>query len=210
VFDNASGQAHGQMTSTNPAASGQWYLVREPTESLNGQSADATLDALMALQRAQDSLAAVEEEREALEGALEEVSAAAVDNPDFRSVAEQRLGVTQKNADELERKIQERQSSVDQLAEKLASSARVNAMGQLVSLGRESLRQDAQWIQSVLLRFAPETSGDFEKNLQRARSVDQMKRQIEDERRRLAELRSRANEIQRGDPDAAPEVESDE
>ncbi len=83
---------------------------------------------------------------------------------------------------------------------------KVSPAGRLVALSRESIQRDAAWIENALHLAAPEVSGDFEAQYERALRVKAIQDQIADERGLLKNLQEapiyRENESKADDEEA--------
>jgi hypothetical protein len=74
------------------------------------------------------------------------------------------------------------------LLKEVEIARKVSAQGHLVELSSETVRREGRWIEQALKLTAPEVSGSFEADYERALKVKALQDQIVDERGLLRNL----------------------
>lgn len=183
--DNSHGHFSGEFVDPISSKNGTWLLHRVSVSELKAEEKQA-LASWTGVWVAQDAIAARVNELK-------------------RSIAQAdaRLVVARQSANEAARirtqeKIPSESPSVSEsknkpdellaLVQSFEVGQKVSPTGRLVALSRESIQRDAAWIENALHLAAPEVSGDFEAQYERALRVKALQDQIADERGLLKNL----------------------
>ena len=172
---------------------GRWKLKRVDVGGFEKAERDDLVDWVTTWQALRAVEVKIEEVKKGFdsdEGRIEKLHRYAVEGDSLQKAADSRLSSTSSSLDEVKKKNAAKRGELDALLRNIDISKRVSPEGRLVELSRESVQREGRWIERALQLSAPEMSGGFEQDYERALKVKALQDQIGDERgliRNLAE-----------------------
>lgn len=127
-----------------------------------------------------------------------------VERSDFRDAAKNRLGKTSESLKQAQESLDAIRNDLIPLERRLSIASKITPRGKLVALARESLERESDWILSTLQKIAPEVSKDFERGLEKARRVTELKEAIEIEQHTIDRLKEPRRVEREVEPEPSP------
>lgn len=170
---------------------GTWQLSRLEVPDLDrGISEELGTWAVVwqAYQSVQDKTRDTEKRSEADRERIDKLSKSVGDDQALREVGASRLSSTSSSVDEVKRSLEARRKELEVVLREVEIAQKVSAQGHLVELSSEAVKREGRWIEQALKLTAPEVSGNFEADYERALKVKALQDQISDERGLLRNL----------------------
>ena len=186
-----SGEYEGDYSDPITSDQGVWRLKRVDIPPLEKAERDDLVDWVTTWQ----SLRAVEVKIEEIkrsfdidEQRIEKLHRYAVEGDSLQKAADSRLSSTSAVLEDVKKQNSQRKGELEALLRNIDIAKRISPEGRLVELSRESIQREAKWIEQALQLTAPEVSGGFEQDYERALRVKALQDQVSDERSLIRNL----------------------
>lgn len=179
------GTYEGDYTDPISSERGMWRLKRYEISALEKVIRDDLVEWMTTGQSLRAVEIKIEEVKNAYdsdEDRIEKLHRYAVEGDSLQKAVTYRLSSTASALQELKRSNVTKKAELDGLLRNIEISKRVSNQGRLVELSRESIAQEARWIEQALHIAAPDASGNFDAAYERALKVKALQDQISDER----------------------------
>lgn len=185
------GEYEGDYADPITSDRGTWRLKRFEVAALEKNERDDLVDWVATWQGLRSVETKIEEIKETYdvdEARIEKLHRYAVEDDSLQKAADSRLSSTASSLDEVQRQNSAKRSELEGFLRNIDISKRVSPEGRLVELSRESIYREAKWIEQALQLTAPEISGGFEKDYERALRVKALQDQVDEERSLIQNL----------------------
>jgi hypothetical protein len=179
------GEYQGDYSDPITSESGTWTLKRFEVSALEKPERDDLVDWVATWQSLRAVEAKIEETKKSFdidEGRIEKLHRYAVEDDSLQKAADSRLSTTATALDDVKRQNAAKRTELEGILRNIEISKRVSPEGRLVEMSRESINREAKWIEQALQLTAPEVSGGFEQDYERALRVKALQDQVSDER----------------------------
>ena len=183
--EDEEGSYEGDYADPITSDRGRWKLQRVEVGGLEKAERDDLVDWVttwQALRAVEVKIEEVKEGFDTVEGRIEKLHRYAVEGDSLQKAADSRLSSTASSLDDISKNNAAKRGELDELLRNIDISKRVSPEGRLVELSRESIQREGRWIERALQLSAPEMSGGFEQDYERALKVKALQDQIDDER----------------------------
>lgn len=184
--NDAAGQGYrGDYVDPMTSEKGTWQLSRLEIPELDKELYDELgtwAVVWQAFHVVQDKIFEADQRVEADKARIEKLSKSVGDDEALREVGASRLSSTSSTVDDVKRSIDARRKELESLLQEVEIAQKVSAEGRLVELSTEAIKREARWVEHALKLTAPEVSGNFEADYERALKVKALQDQISDER----------------------------
>ena len=183
--EDEEGSYEGDYADPITSDRGRWKLQRVEVGGLEKAERDGLVDWVttwQALRAVEVKIEEVKEGFDTVEGRIEKLHRYAVEGDSLQKAADSRLSSTASSLDDISKNNAAKRGELDELLRNIDISKRVSPEGRLVELSRESIQREGRWIERALQLSAPEMSGGFEQDYERALKVKALQDQIDDER----------------------------
>lgn len=185
------GEYEGDYADPITSDRGTWRLKRFDPPPLEKSERDDLVDwvaTFQALRTVETKIEEIKKSYDVDEARIEKLHRYAVEDDSLQKAADSRLSSTASALDEVKKQNAAKRAELEGLLRNIDISKRVSPEGRLVELSRESIYREAKWIEQALQLTAPEVSGGFEKDYERALRVKALQDQISDERSLIRNL----------------------
>jgi hypothetical protein len=179
------GSYEGDYSDPITSDRGHWKLKRFDVGGLEKSERDDLVEWMTTWQALRAVEVKIEEVKKGFdtdEGRIEKLHRYAVEGDSLQKAADSRLSSTESSLEEVKKKNAAKRAELDALLRNIDIGKRVSPEGRLVELSRESIQREGRWIERALQLSAPEMSGGFEQDYERALKVKALQDQISDER----------------------------
>ena len=179
------GSYEGDYSDPITSDRGHWKLKRFDVGGLEKGERDDLVEWVTTWQALRAVEVKIEEVKKGFdtdEGRIEKLHRYAVEGDSLQKAADSRLSSTESSLEEMKKKNAAKRADLDALLRNIDISKRVSPEGRLVELSRETIQREGRWIERALQLSAPEMSGGFEQDYERALKVKALQDQISDER----------------------------
>jgi len=191
--EDEGGEYEGDYSDPITSDQGTWRLKRIDLPPLEKAERDDLVDWVSTWQSLRAVEAKIEEIKATFdnnEQRIEKLHRYAVEGDSLQRAANSRLSSTSTALEDLKKQNVEKKAELEVLLRNIDIAKRISPEGRLVELSRESIQREAKWIEQALHLTAPELSGGFEQDYERALRVKALQDQVSEERsliRNLAE-----------------------
>jgi hypothetical protein len=164
---------------------GTWQLSRREVPELGRELHDELgtwAVVWQAFQVVQNKIFEADQRVEADKARIDKLSKSVGEDDALREVGASRLSSTSSTVDEVKRSIDARRKELESLLQEVEIAQKVSAEGRLVELSSEAIKREGRWVEHALKLTAPEVSGNFDADYERALKVKALQDQISDER----------------------------
>lgn len=185
------GEYEGDYADPITSDRGTWKLKRLDIAGLEKNERDDLVDWVATSQALRTVEAKIEDIKKTYdvdEARIEKLHRYAVEEDSLQKAANSRLTSTSSTLDDIKKQNAAKRAELEGLLRNIDIAKRVSPEGRLVELSRESIAREAKWIEQALQLTAPEVSGGFEKDYERALRVKALQDQVSDERALIRNL----------------------
>lgn len=185
------GEYEGDYADPITSDRGTWKLKRFDIAGLEKNERDDLVDWVATSQALRTVEAKIEDIKKTYdvdEARIEKLHRYAVEEDSLQKAANSRLTSTSSALDDIKKQNAAKRAQLEGLLRNIDIAKRVSPEGRLVELSRESIAREAKWIEQALQLTAPEVSGGFEKDYERALRVKALQDQVSDERALIRNL----------------------
>lgn len=183
--EDDSGEYQGDYSDPITSDSGTWTLKRFEVAPLERPERDDLVDWVSTFQSLRAVETKIEDIKKAFdvdEARIEKLHRYAVADDSLQKAADSRLSTTASALDDVKKQNAAKRAELEGILRNIEIAKRVSPEGRLVELSRESITREAKWIEQALQLTAPEVSGGFEQDYERALRVKALQEQVNDER----------------------------
>ena len=189
--EDEGGEYEGDYSDPITSDSGTWRLKRFDVPALEKVERDDLVDWVSTWQTLRTVEAKIEDIKKVYdvdEARIEKLHRYAVEEDSLQKAADSRLSSTASALDDVKKQNAAKRAELEGLLRNIDIAKRVSPEGRLVELSRESVNREAKWIEQALQLTAPDLSGGFEKDYERALRVKALQDQVNDERSLIRNL----------------------
>lgn len=185
------GEYEGDYTDPITSGRGTWTLRRVDIPALEKVERDDLVDWVSTWQSLRAVESKIEEIKKTYDGdeqRIEKLRRYAVDGDSLQKAADSRLSSTSAALEEIKKQNIATRAELENMLRNIDIAKRVSPEGRLVELSRESVHREGKWIEQALQLTAPEVSGGFEQDYERALKVKALQDQVSEERSLIRNL----------------------